>query len=335
MACIPLRNATKMADDYYKTLGVPRNASAAEIQKAYREKARLYHPDLHPDDKGAKRKFQELQAAFDVLNDPEKREMFDRYGSSFEARRTGAGPRPDGGRAWAAPGGEFEFNFDESGFKQFFGDRFEDAPFDLGEVLRQARRGGAAPKGRGAGAARRGADLTQEIEIPFATSRGGGEVQLSVQRQSGRVETIAVKIPPGVEDGKKIRLRGQGEPAPKGGTAGDIILTLHVAAHPHFHRQGANLVVRVPVTLGEAANGAKLDVPTPTGTVSLHLPPGTSAGTKLRIRGKGVAMRNAPPGDLLAEIQIVLPKGLSEADRSLLGEIDQRYPQNPRSSLHW
>jgi DnaJ-class molecular chaperone len=324
-----------MSEDYYKTLGVARNASRTEIQKAYREKARLFHPDLHPDDQGAKQKFQEVQAAFDVLNDPEKREMYDRYGSSFETRRTGAGPRPDGGRTWAGPGGEFEFNFDEGGFRQFFGDRFEDSPFDLGEVLRQARRGGAAAKGRGAGAARHGADLAQDIEIPFATSISGGEVQLSVQRQSGRVETITVKIPPGVEDGKKIRLRGQGEAAPKGGTAGDIILTLHVAAHPCFHRQGANLVVRVPVTLGEAANGAKLDVPTPAGTVSLHLPPGTSSGTKLRIRGKGVAMRDAAAGDLLAEIQIVLPKGLSEADRRTLAEIDQRYPQDPRASLRW
>jgi molecular chaperone DnaJ/curved DNA-binding protein len=331
-----------MAEDYYKTLGVPRNASQAEIQKAYREKARQYHPDLHPDDKGAKRKFQEVQAAFDILNDPEKREMYDRYGSSFEAYRAGAGPRPGGKtRAGAPPDGGFEFNFDEGGFNQFFGDRFEGGPVDLSEILRQFRRGGSGTgKGRapgaGAAASRRGADLTQDIEIPFNIAIGGGEVQLSVQRQSSeRLETIAVKIPPGVEDGKKIRLRGQGEPAKKGGVPGDIILSVHVASHPFFHRQGANLVVRVPVTLGEAANGAKVDVPTPTGTVSIHVPPGTSSGTKLRIRGKGVAARNATPGDLLAEIQIVLPKGLSESDRSLLGEIDRRYPQDPRSALRW
>jgi DnaJ-class molecular chaperone len=138
-----------------------------------------------------------------------------------------------------------------------------------------------------------------------------------------------------VEDGTKIRLRGQGEPVKKGGTAGDIILTVHVASHPFFQRQGANLLVRVPVTLGEAANGAKVDVPTPTGTVSIHVPPGTSSGTKLRVRGKGVAARNATPGDLLAEVQVVLPKGLSEPDLALLGEIDQRYPQDPRSALRW
>ena len=330
-----------MADDYYKILGVPRNASQADIQKAYRDKARLYHPDLHPDDKDAKRKFQELQGALDVLNDPGKREMYDRYGSSFDARRAGAGPQSGGGGTWAnvPPGGGFGFNFDEGDFSQFVGDRFEGAPFDLGEMFRQFRRS-AAPKGRpaaaGSGSAgRRGADLAQEIEIPFTTAITGGEVQLSVQRQSGRVDTLNVKIPPGIDEGKKIRLRGQGEPGPRGTAPGDVLLTIHVAAHPYFHRQGNNLVVRVPVTLGEAAAGAKVDVPTPTGTVSIHVPPGTSGGTKLRIRGRGVAPRSAAPGDLLAEIQVVLPKGLSDADRQLLGEIAARYPLDPRAALRW
>ena len=135
-----------------------------------------------------------------------------------------------------------------------------------------------------------------------------------------------MKIPPGIEDGKKIRIRGQGQPAPRGGTPGDILITIHVAPHPCFQRRGNHCCVRVPVTLGEAAGGAKVDVPTPRGTVTLSIPPGTSSGTKLRVKGHGVAPKNGPPGDLLAEIQIVLPKQLSDADRQTIRQIDQRYP---------
>jgi DnaJ-class molecular chaperone len=326
-----------MAVDYYKTLGVARNASQADIQKAYRELARKYHPDVNPA-KDAKKKFQQVQAAFDVLNNPEKRELYDRYGSSFETMGAG-GPRPGPGGAGpqGGPGGGFPFHFEDlgdlGGFSQFFGDRFEGGgQADPSELFRQFRRGAGR---RGAGAAgRRGADAQAEVEIPFNSSILGGEVQIDVQRESGQTETLAVKIPAGIESGKKIRLRGQGGRAPRGGTPGDLLITVHVAAHPFFSRQGSNLLVRLPVTLAEAAAGAKIDVPTPSGTVALRIPPATSSGTKLRIRGHGVPAKEGP-GDLLVEVQIVLPKDLSPADTEMLSDLDRRHPQHPRDNLRW
>jgi DnaJ-class molecular chaperone len=173
------------------------------------------------------------------------------------------------------------------------------------------------------------------MQIPFDTAIVGGEVQISVQRPSSRTETIAVRIPAGIEDGKKIRVRGQGEPAPRGGKPGDILLTIRVAPHACFQRHGNHLHVKVPVTVGEAAAGAKIDIPSPRGTVTLNVPPGTSSGTKLRVKGFGVATKTGAAGDLLAEIQIVLPKNLSQADRGTLQQVDQHYSQAPRKDLRW
>jgi DnaJ-class molecular chaperone len=325
-----------MADDYYKTLGVSRNASQADIQKAYRELARKHHPDMNPDDKSATKKFQQIQRAFDVLNNPEKREMYDRYGSSFETM--GAGPqrpgqwgaRPGGAEFHAGPGG---FNPEDVDFSQFFGERFGGEPSGgLGDLFAHFRRAGAA---RSSPTRRRGADIVHELAIPFTTSISGGEVQLGVERPSGKTETIKVKIPPGIEEGKKIRVRGQGQPAPPRGAPGDILITVHVTPHAHFSRRGNDLHLRLPLTVGEAAAGAKVDVPTPTGRVALTIPPGTSSGTKFRIKGHGVAAAKAAAGDLVAEAKIVLPKRLEESDRQFLQQLDRRYPLDPRKNLQW
>ena len=324
-----------MAEDYYKILGVRRDASQAEIQKAYRELARKYHPDVNPDDKTAKTKFQQVQKAFDVLNDPEKREMYDRYGSSFETMGAGG---PHAGPAWgggpgAGPGGFGAEGFD---FSQFFGERFGEEPAGgFGEIFGQFRRAAGRGPGKTAASRRRGADIRHELKIPFQTSITGGEAQLTLRRSSGKTETITVKIPAAIEDGKKIRVRGQGEPGPRGGASGDILITIRVAAHPCFQRRGNHLHVKVPVTLAEAALGAKVDVPTPRGTVSLSIPAGSSGGTKLRVKGHGAAPKNGPPGDLLAEIQIVLPKEIGDADRQAFEQFGRRYPQDPRADLHW
>jgi DnaJ-class molecular chaperone len=321
-----------MAEDYYKTLGVPRNASQDEIQKAYRQLARKYHPDVNPDDHGAKKKFQQVQAAFDVLNDPQKREMYDRYGSSFETMGAG-GPR---GGAWkVGPGGAFGgFGVEDIDFGQFFGERFgAESGIDLGEIFSRFRSGSRA-RAKPRGSPRRGPDLHAEATIPFALSITGGEIELDL-RGGPRTGKLTVKIPPGVEDGKKMRLRGQGDPAPGRGTPGDLLLTLRVTPHPCFQRQGRNLHVKVPVTLAEAALGAKVDVPTPRGTVSLRVPPGTSSGAKLRIKGYGVTPKDDPPGDLLAEIQIVLPKQLDEASRKMIQKFQGQYQEDPRAKLRW
>lgn len=324
-----------MAEDYYKTLGVRRDASQDEIQKAYRNLARKYHPDVNPSP-DAKKKFQEVQAAFDVLNDRQKREMYDRYGSSFETMG-GRGPQA-GGPQWQtySPGGQPGQGFEDVDFSQFFGERFGgDAGIDLGEILGQFRRGGGARTRGGASRRQRGADLEHELEIPFTMSITGGEAQISVQRAGGKVENISVKIPPGIENGKKIRLRGQGEPTGEGGTPGDILLTIRVASHPHFQRRGNDLFVKVPVTLGEAALGSKIDVPTPQGTVTLQVPPGTSSGKKLRVKGRGVSPKSGPPGDLFAELQITLPKQLDEEARQMIRKLEEQAPQNVRANLRW
>ncbi len=180
-----------------------------------------------------------------------------------------------------------------------------------------------------------GADLESKLEVSFNTAVLGGKAQLSVQRGSGKVDTIDVKIPAGIEDGKKIRLRGQGEPSPTGGASGDILLTIHVAPHPFFRRRGDDLDVRVPITLLEAAEGAKVDVPTPRGTVSLRVPPKTSSGTKLRIKGHGVAKSGKTPGDLYAEVSIMLPKQIDSADIEQIRAMCEKGPIDPRADLRW
>jgi DnaJ-class molecular chaperone len=327
-----------MADDYYKTLGVNRDASAADIQKAYRKFARKYHPDLNPDDKTAKTKFQEVQRAFDVLNDPSKRELYDRYGSSFESM--GAGPR-GGGAGGRTTWGASPEGAEDIDFSQLFGERFGgETAGSFGDIFGQFRRaGGRQRRGQSAQAgAQRGADVSAELEIAFTTAVLGGQAQISVRRQSGQVETINVKIPPGIDDGKKIRLRGQGEAVPQG-TAGDILITIRVAPHPWFTRRGNDLEVRLPVTLAEAALGAKVDVPTPRGTISLRVPPGSSSGKKLRIKGHGVAPRNGEPGDLFAQIEIVLPATLDDESIELIKKLDAHVEsagaQQPRRDLRW
>ncbi len=319
-----------MAADYYKTLEVPRNASQAEIQKAYRELARKHHPDMNPDKPEAVKKFQEVQAAFDVLNNPEKREMYDRYGSSFETMGQGA---PQGGTWSAEPSAGF--NVEDIDFGQFFGDRFGEGGGGLGDIFSHVRRGANRSGGGTAASKRRGSDVSSEVTIPFNTAINGGDIQLSLRRQSGETETIVVKIPPGIEDGKKMRLRGKGEPASGRRTAGDLMLTVHVAPHPFFARRGNDLLLRLPVTLGEAVAGGSVDVPTPKGTVALHVPPGTSSGKKLRIKGHGVAPKGSTPGDLLAEVQIVIPPQLTEEDRAAIRQMDARYSTNPRQGLRW
>ena len=324
-----------MAEDYYKTLGVRRDASQDEIQAAYRELARKYHPDLNPDDKTAKRKFQEVQSAFDVLGNPEKREMYDRYGSSFETMGAG-GPR--GGPYWQArPGaGQGGFSFEDVDLSQFFGERFGEEPAGgFADLFSQFRRQAPGAARGGARAAGRGQDLQEEITVPFSTAILGGEIDVSLRREPGQVETVRVKIPPGIEDGKKIRLRGQGPAAPRGGRRGDLLLVVRVAPHPHFTRRGNHLHVRVPVSVAEAALGAKIDVPTPRGTLSLRVPPGSSGGTKLRIKGHGVAVRDGTPGDLIVELQVVLPPNLDNESLEMIRKIDARHPTAPRADLRW
>jgi DnaJ-class molecular chaperone len=312
-----------MSDDYYKILGIDRGASPKEIEKAYRKLARQYHPDMNPDDKTAKEKFQKVQHAYDVLNDPEKRKMYDTYGSGFEEPS-------GGGRTWrtynrGAGGAE------EVDFSQFFGGGQPEAG-GFEEILRQFAGGSGRRRTRQPAA--RGRDLHHELPVPFATAITGGQAQVSIRRDDGTIETISVKIPAGIEDGKKIRLRGQGERSPMGGASGDLLITVRVAKHPSYRRSGNDLIVTVPVRLSEAAGGAKVDLPTPAGVITLKIPSGTSSGKRLRLKGLGVAGSQGK-GDLYAEVQIVLPPVLDDADLQRLRELDGRYQRDPRGDLTW
>ena len=316
-----------MAEDYYDVLGLSRAASEDEINKAYRDLARKHHPDLNPDDAAAKKKFQEVTAAFEVLSDPKKREQYDRFGPAFEQMKGG------GAGGWPGAGGGQQFEFDLGDLFGGGGPPGAGGAGGFADIFKHFG-GGAPPRGRsnaGRSTPSRGEDIQTEITVPFRTAVSGGEAALSLQRSGGKTETLTVKIPAGLEDGRKIRLRGQGNPDPMGGDQGDLLLTVHVAPHPQFRRQGARLEVSIPVTLAEAARGAKVDLPTPKGVITLTIPPGTSSGTKLRVKGHGVA----PAGDLFAEVLVVVPAELSDADREAIAKISDRYPQSPRDELRW
>jgi DnaJ-class molecular chaperone len=322
-----------MSDEYYSTLGVGRGASADEIQKAYRKLAKKYHPDLNPDDKAAQNKFKEVQQAYDVLSDEKKRKLYDQFGQGFEQMGSGGGPQ------WSS-----QVPPDFRGF-DFGGGAGGDAglPPELQDLLRQFTGGGdfqfGGTTGRRRGRrtpAQPGADLRHEVEVPFRTAVTGGEVSLKLSRPGRKTETLTVKIPAGIEDGKTLRLRGQGEPSHNDGPAGDLLITVRVTPHAYFRRDGLDLVVKVPVTLAEAALGGKVDVPTPHGTITLKVPAGTSSGTRIKAKGQGIKGSSGTTGDLYAEIQIVMPKHLDDESAELIRELDAKLEQrNVRSELVW
>jgi curved DNA-binding protein len=313
-----------MAKDYYDILGVSKSASEAEIKKAYLKLARKNHPDANPDDKKAKERFQEIQKAFDVLGDAKKRAQYDQFGSAYEQIEQGGG----GGNPFAG-GNPFQ-GFD---FSQSYGGGMPEgggSPFE--EIFRQFTGGGGARRsGRRSAPPRRGADIQHELVVPFRTAITGGEARIAIRRGAGNVESLTVKIPAGIEDGKRIRLSGQGDPGPNG-EAGDLYIQVKIDDHPYFRRKGNDLEVKVPVTLAEAALGAKVEVPTPKGDIVLTIPKGTSSGKRIRVKGHGVATNNGV-GDLFAEVQIVLPEKIDADLEAALKKSDEKHPQKPRTEL--
>ncbi|MEM6978863.1 MAG: DnaJ domain-containing protein, partial [Planctomycetota bacterium] len=254
-----------MAEDLYQTLGVGRDADKTELQKAYRKLARKYHPDMNPDNPKAQEKFKRIQEAYDVLSDAEKRAAYDRYGSDFEKIR-GGGFHPGAG---GAGGPSFEgLDLDQifgaagrsggGGFENGFSDFFEQILGGRGGGF--GGRGGARQAPRQAAA--KGANIRHELSIPFAKAVLGGQVEFYVGRD-GKQEKLSVSIPPGVDDGSKIRLRERGQPGDAG--PGDLILMIRTDEHPFYRRSGRNLEIELPVTLSEAVLGSKVDLPTPRG----------------------------------------------------------------------
>ena len=276
-----------MAQDPYDTLGVSRTASQDEIRKAFRAIAKKHHPDLNPGDKTAEERFKAANAANEILSDPERRAKFDR-GELDASGQERPPERPfyrnfaqgdPGGRYTASSGG---FNGEDLG--DIFGDFF-------------AARGGA-----GSTRPRRGADRQYRLEVPFIAAVNGATERLTLP--SG--ETLDVRIPPGIEDGQVLRLRGKGEPGRNGGMEGDALIEVSVLPHPVYRRQGVDLELDLPVTLAEAVLGAKVAVPTPRGEVTLTVPPHSEAGTRLRLRGRGVAGHGErAAGDLYVTLRLV------------------------------
>ncbi|MEE2640473.1 MAG: DnaJ C-terminal domain-containing protein [Planctomycetota bacterium] len=311
----------RMAEDFYTVLGVGKNASEDEIQKAYRSLARKYHPDLNDNSEQAKEKFQQVQQAYDVLSDSDKRHMYDQMGPDFEKYQNSGGQ-----------GGQMPFEFD---INQMFGQGGgAGGGFGgLDDILRQFQGGGPGgfPGGRGQGGGRqsrpvRGSDVSVEITVPFQTAILGGSAHVGFQRD-GKQESIELKIPAGMESGKKLRLKGQGNRSPNGGPQGDAFVVVHVAPHPHYIRKRNNLELKAPISVREAILGGKIDLPTPNGTTTVSIPPMSSSGKKLRLKGLGVPAPNGA-GDLLVELQIVLPDEGShewnEVAESLAGGDDLR-----------
>ncbi|GAA1129099.1 MULTISPECIES: DnaJ C-terminal domain-containing protein [Microbacterium] len=311
--------------DFYKTLGVSKDVSDADLKKTYRKLARKYHPDSNQGDAAAEAKFKEISEAYSVLSDAEQRKEYD------EIRAMGSGARFTASGQGA---GGFEDVFSRFG-QQGRGQTadFEDifSMFNQGGGSFGTGRFGQTSGGfRGYGGPQRGADVTARTTLDFATAVQGETITL--QGEDGK--PFKVKIPAGVADGQKIKLRGRGRPSPDGGENGDIVVQIAVRPHPVFTREGLNLRVVVPVTFTEAALGATIEVPTLGGdTVKLRVAPGTPSGRVLRVKGRGVTTTKGT-GDLLAELQIAVPSHLDEAAREALEKFQSLEPnENPRADL--
>lgn len=315
--------------DFYKTLGVTKDVTDADLKKTYRKLARKYHPDSNQGDAAAEAKFKEISEAYSVIGDSEQRAEYDQIramgsGARFTASGQGAGGFDDvfsrfgGGRGGARTQTPEDFEDIFAMFNQ------QQGGFGNG------RFGQSTGGFRGYGGPTRGADVTARTTIDFITAAQGETITLA--GEDGK--PFKVKIPAGVADSQKIRLRGRGRPSPDGGETGDIVVQVSVRPHPVFTREGLNIRVIVPVTFTEAALGATIEVPTMGGeTVKLRVAPGTPSGRVLRVKGRGIHTAKGT-GDLLAEVQVAVPAHLDDAAREALQRFHELEPkENPRADL--
>jgi curved DNA-binding protein len=316
-----------MAKDLYAVLGVDKSVDADTLKKTFRKLAAKLHPDKNPGDKNAEARFKEVSHANDILSDPKKRALYDEFGEEglregFDAeqaraykqwRGNGAGVR--GGQG-GFPGGvriEDIFGGTAGGFGDVFGDMFQ--------------RGGG--RGRGGPRRTRGQDVEAETTIDFASAVRGATLQLSIGGAP-----ITVRIPAGADEGSRVRIPGQGAPAPiEGGQAGDLLLTLHVRPHAHFRREGDDLHLNLPLTLAEAYQGAKVRVPTIDGSVTMKVPARTQVGQKLRLKGKGVARKGREPGDLYVHFHVVVPTSDDAEVAAAIDTIAKHQATDPREGI--
>lgn len=316
--------------DYFEVLGLSKGATEADIKKAYRRLAKQFHPDQNKGDKKAEERFKEIQEAYSVLSDKDKRARYEQFGHA------GLDPRYATATEEGSPGGNVRWTVREG----------EPADFDFAEIF-----GFGGPGGGGAssvfenifrGHGRRGSrvqepvsggDVEHEVNLTFEQAIHGTTLDLLITGPSKR-ETIAVRIPPGVHDGQRIRVRGKGQPGAAGGAHGDLHVICRVQPHAYFRREGNDIYLIVPITFSEAGLGAKVDLPTLDGTRTVTVPPGTPSGAKLRLAGLGVKNpRDGSRGDHYAVIKIVPPKNPSDAERQALSTLAEAETRSPREGL--
>jgi curved DNA-binding protein len=342
--------------DYYDVLGVAKSATADEIKKAHRKLVRQFHPDRNPGNKQAEEKFKEVQEAYDVLSDAGKRAKYDQFGHAgvgtgvgtggdpWEAfRRAGGAPGGFGGNGgrrqqWRGgpgasvedfEGGDFNAGQFADIFEQLFGGR-GGAAGGFGGMGGAGRAGGVRPRPRPEPV--RGSDVEYPVNLSFEDAARGTSLSLTITRD-GKPEKIDVKVPAGVKDGSRVRIKGRGQQS-AGGEAGDLFIVTSVQPHPYFRRDGLDVLVDLPVSLYEALLGTKAEVPTLDGPVTLTIPPGTSSGAKLRIKGRGVE-RGAEKGDQFVVVKVIVPKSLDDEDRALVQRLQAKHPIDARADAPW
>ncbi len=311
--------------DPYTVLGVPKSAGADEIKKAFRGLAKKFHPDQNKTDPKAKEKFSEANSAYEILGDEKKRAQFDRGEIDAEGKPRFQGFDGFGGRRRPQPGAqEYEHNFSGGGA----GGPRGGAGFDPSDIFADLFGGGRA-RGR-TRAAPKGEDIQGVVTVSLAEAAKGASARVALS--TGR--TLDVTIPAGIEDGKQIRLKGQGAPGPMGGEPGDAMITVRIAKHPFFKVEGRDLRLDLPIALYEAVLGGKVQVPTLGGAVEMNLPPGTNSGRTLRLRGKGLPASGASAaGDLLVTLRVTLPEKTDPEFEGLMRKWQSTNSYDPRKDM--
>lgn len=316
-----------MSKNLYDVLGVSKSSSEAEVKSAYRKLARKYHPDLNKDDKNAAEKFKEISCAYDILGDKEKRKKYDNNEIDAEGKPTGfgAGFGANGsyegnpfGSGFGGRGGSYR-SYSASG-NPFGNGGFESSGFDFSSLFGEdimSQFGGGKTRGGGFnyGAPQKGQDFAYTMNVAFLDAALGAEKSISLNGKN-----INVKIPSGTENGQTLRLKGLGNPSLNGGENGDVLITVHIEPHPYFKNEGLNILLEMPISIKEAVLGAKITVPTLSGKVKVTVPPYSSSGEKLRLKGKGIKSKNGQ-GDEIITIKIMAPRTPNKVLEQALAEM--------------